>query len=134
MVIDNMALIMVASMLIGLGVLKLALVNRGGNTVYTPDEYGMCAPARYESLTASCPQRAPRRIVAELAPPAGWRDVPPHVAIVPAPAAVAHDDGDPDELPLIVEDWPMPAVVEPDLVPVVVNRWARFSALEVQGQ
>lgn len=122
----------------GLLVFRLA----GGGTT---DAYGMCAPARYEPLTAR-PADAPRRIIAELAPPAGWRDV--HIAVVPAPAAVAYDDPDeldewgdeePEELPLAVPSWPtrqpveQPAVVEPDPVPVVVSRTAaRFASLEVR--
>lgn len=95
------------------------------------DAYGMCAPARNASITASTTQPA-RRIVAQLAPPAGWREGE-LTAILPEPARVEYGD-DPDELPLAVEDWPVPAVVEPEPVPVVVDRWARFGALEVRRQ
>lgn len=98
----------------------------GGN-----DAYGMCAPSRHAAITGSTAQPA-RRIVAELAPPAGWRDVR-HVAILAEPARVEYAD-EPAELPIAVENWPLPAVVEPEPVPVVVDRWARFSALEVTGK
>lgn len=96
----------------------------GGN-----DAYGMCAPSRHAAITGSTAQPA-RRIVAELAPPAGWHE---HGAIVPAPARVEYAD-EPAELPIAVEDWPIPAAVQPEPVAVVVDRLARFSALEVQGK
>lgn len=41
---------------------------------------------------------------------------------------------DPEELPLAVPNWPTRQTVEPDPVPVVVNRTAaRFAALELGG-
>ena len=129
----------------GLVVFRLA----GGGTT---DAYGMCAPARYEPLTAR-PAEPPRRIVAELAPPAGWRDVA-HVAIGPAPAPAQVDDWDDDEplavvvVPdlepfaaddwgdepwLVVEDWPKQQAAQTDPVPMIVNRTAaRFASLEVR--
>ena len=116
------------------------------------DEYldALCSANRRANITSSSvPLRSRRHIIAELAPPAGWRDAPVHVAIVPAPAAVRYADfdgwDDPDELgkwvdvepelvPVAVPDWPTPkpAVVEPEPVPVVVNRWARFGSLEIR--
>ena len=119
------------------GVVIFSLVGRV-NTGAAYDDYDstLCAPSRRANITASVPQ-AQRRV---LGPPAGWRE-PEHVAIVPAPAAVEVDDlddiedwdGDDDELPLAVEDWPTPrtVVVEPELVPVVNWTAARFAALEL---
>ena len=68
-----------------------------------------CSPGRLANITANVQQPQRRRILAELEPPAGWRDVV-HVAIVPAPARYVDDD--PDEL----EEW----IEEPELVPVPV--------------
>ena len=127
-----------AVLLIGWGVFVFALASRGGNTLYDPDNYDstLCAPSRRANITASQPQ-AQRRT---LGPPAGWHE-PAHVAIVPAPAAVPEWDDDLDdwddepetELPLAVDDWPVPVVVEP--VPVIVIRTAaRFAALEIGGK
>ena len=137
-----MLLAAAAVLLVGWGVFIFTLASRG-DTLHGAD-YGMCAPARYDSYTAQ-PAAAPRRIVAELAPPAGWRDGE-LIAILPAPQYEAWDDGDPDELddwgddepeelPLAVPSWPVrqPAVVDPAPVPVIVNRTAaRFASLEVR--
>jgi hypothetical protein len=81
------------------------------------DTYGYCTPSRRATLTAS--------------------RVEPEVGIVPdlAPAVELV----PDLAPIAVGDWPTrqtveaPAVVEPELVPVVVNRTAaRFGSLEIK--
>ena len=125
-----------AVLLIGWGVFIFALASHGGNTLYDPEAYGICAPSRRANITASQPQ-AQRRV---LGPPAGWHE-PVHVALVPAPAPVEVDDLDDwddqdDELPLVVEDWPTPLTVEhPAVVPVVtINRTAaRFANLELRG-
>jgi hypothetical protein len=143
-------LTLVAALLVGWGALIFTLASRGGNTLYDPEVTAMCAPARYDSLTGQ-PADAPRRIIAQLAPPAGWREAG-HVAITPAPAVVKNDDlGDPDELddwddddgwdddeseelPIAAPDWPTktPAAIESEPVYVPVNRTAaRFAALEV---
>lgn len=132
-----------AVLLVGWGLFIFRLASNGGNTLYDPDDYGsLCAPRRYEPLTAQ-PAAAPRRILAELAPPAGWRDV----VHVPAPVAAQVDDFadwdlddlDPEPLPVAVPTRPtrqpveQPAVVEEEPVPVVVG-WtaARFASLEVR--
>ena len=144
---DTLLLAFASALLMGWGVVVFTLASRGGNTVYDPDDYDstLCAPSRHADITANTaqPAAAPRRIVAELAPPAGWRDVG-HVAILPAAAAVQYDawdeDEDPDELDawgdepwLVVEDWPKQQAAQPEPVPLVVNRTAaRFASLEVR--
>lgn len=152
-----------AALLVGWGVLIFALAANGGNTLYNPDAYGVCAPSRHATITANAEQPV-RYILAELAPPAGWKEP---VAIVPAPAVARVGDwsdweqdnwdddepagvpesalialltGQPEPAPVAVPNWPklkpveQPAVVEPEPVPLVVNRTAaRFAALEVRG-
>lgn len=132
---DTLLLLAAGLLLGGWGVFIFTLASRG-DTLHG-DTYGMCAPARYDAYTAQ-PAATPRRIIAELAPPAGWRDVVP-VAAVPAPAAAQYDDfdgwdeNDGDELPLIVEDWPKLQAAQTEPLPIVVN-WtaARFANLEVR--
>ena len=136
-----MLLAAAAVLLVGWGVLIFTLASRG-DTLHGAD-YGMCAPARYDSYTAA-PPPAPRRIVAELAPPAGWREGE-LVAILAEPARVEYaggDDGeDGDELDgwgdepwLVAEDWPQQQVAAVEPVPMIVNRTAaRFASLELGG-
>ena len=66
-----------------------------------------CAPGRMASITASV-QHRPRRIVAELEPPAGWHDVMCFDAAPPNPARYVDDDD--------LDEW----IDEPELVPVPV--------------
>ncbi len=129
---DTLLLATAAAILIGWGIMIFALASRDCNCGAGDDYGALCAPRRYDAYTAQ-PAAAPRHILAELAPPAEWRDVM-HVALVSAPAAQYDDPDGGDELPLAVTDWPTPAVVEPEAVPVVVNRTAaRFGALELKG-
>lgn len=130
---DTMLLAAAAVLLVGWGVFIFTLASRG-DTLHGAD-YGLCAPARYDSYTGQ-PAAAPRRIIAELAPPAAWRDVPALVTIVPAPATV---EDDPDELDewgdepwLVTEDWPKRQAAQTEPVPLVVGRTAaRFGSLEI---
>ncbi len=140
----TLALAAAAVLLVGWGVFIFALASRGGNTLYDGDAYGVCAPRRYDSLTGQ-PAYAPRHIIEELAPPAGWREVT-HVALNPAPAAAQYDededaDGDaPIGVPesvlialLTGQPVEQPAVVEPEPLTMVVNATvARFAFLEVR--
>ncbi len=84
-----------------------------GSRADTEGVYAMCAPSRHANITGQT-AAPPRRILAELAAPAGWHD----------------------ELPIVVTDWLTPVVVESEAAPVVVNSnrtAARFGALELRG-
>lgn len=86
-------------LLLFVGILVVAIFSEGGEGGET---FGVCSPIRFASLTARQPATAPRRrIIAELAPPAGWRDT----LTIPAPAPAWYDDDDD---------------IEPELVPVAV--------------
>lgn len=124
-------------------------------------EYGetaMCTPTRRANITASQPQTQRERLavllgridaeqVATLPLPAVAttqqpRRQPAGDYAVPRPADVdairansrtyrIDELAVPEELPIAVDDWPMPQTVEAEPVPVVVNRTAaRFAALE----
>lgn len=81
-----------------------------------------CAPGRMANITASVQQR-PRRILAELEPPAGWRDTFTVQAAAPVQLTAwtdseewDEDDADPDD-PDDLDEW---NDAEPELVPVPV--------------
>ena len=94
-----------------------------------------CTPSRHRSLTAQ-PQQQAKPIVYAQYDPAFDPDLHPQPVPVtrPTPAPVV-----PDLAPIAVPSWPtrqpveQPAVVEPEPVPLVVNRTAaRFASLEVR--
>lgn len=117
-----------------------------------PDEMALCAPSRRANITANTTP-APRRIVAELGRidatytvpfplPAGYQAPQPagdYAVPLPADVDVIRANShtyridelaapDPIELPLAVDDWPMPQTV------VVGRTAARFASLEIGGQ
>ena len=124
-------------------------------------EYGetaMCTPTRRANITASQPQTQRERLavllgridaeqVATLPLPAVAttqqpRRQPAGDYAVPRPADVdairansrtyrLDELAAPEELPIAVDDWPLPQTVQAEPVPAVVNRTAaRFAALE----
>jgi len=81
---------------VGLGFLIFALARSEGYET----TYGVCAPARYDSLTGQ-PATAPRRIVVELGPPPGWKE-PGTIATVRPVPAVSSQSG-------FLTEWTPPA-------------------------
>lgn len=75
------------------GILVFALSNSG-----TSEAFGMCAPARYDSLTGQ-PTTAPRRIVVQLGPPACAALQTPAAAQLPPPGTAWDDE---------LHDWVVP--------------------------
>ena len=138
----------------GVGVIVAALCR----PIATADAYGMCAPTRRANITASQPQTQRERLAvllgridadytAALPLPAVAttqqpRRQPAGDYAVPRPADVdairansrtyrLDELAAPEELPIAVDDWPLPQTVQAEPVPAVVNRTAaRFAALE----
>lgn len=91
-----------------LGAFLYALLS-GSSSDGDGDAFGLCGPVRFATLTAR-PITTRRRIIAELASPAGWRDT----FTVPAPTPAWYDDDiESEPVPVAAPSLPAPEPAAP---------------------